>query len=261
MKKNMDTNTNEKISQNKMCELIREAQNGNNEIMNYLVLQNIGLIKKLSRKYANNDEEYEDYIQDGSIGLIEGIKRFDTKRNVKFSTYVIFYIRKEILKNYRIRHNLSPSQFVLNYKIKQFQDTFFRKYNRIPTIKEISSFLEVSEDMVQSIIEIVNKAFILKSLDETLTDDTATKLEETIEDKNENIEEKVLNKVFDKSILDIINTLPIQEQQVIKLRFYENKNQREIGDILGYTRGNISRIERKAIKTLKFKLENYKDYY
>ena len=70
-------------------ELIKRAQNGDNDAKNTLVEHNFPLVKSIIRRFRGNHIEYDDLYQIGFMGFIKAINNFDEKFNVKFSTYVV----------------------------------------------------------------------------------------------------------------------------------------------------------------------------
>lgn len=64
--------------------------------------------------------------------------------------------------------------------------------------------------------------------------------------------EAVLNKMVIRQLMD---TLDETEQQIIRLRYFENKTQCEVAGILAVTQVQISRNERKILAKLRAKLE------
>jgi|TARA_R100000908_G_C3645345_1_gene79618 RNA polymerase sigma factor (sigma-70 family) len=53
---------------------------------------------------------FDDYMQAGYIGLLRAIRKFDSTRNTKFSTFSIICIRRQILKEYN-KLRMQPSSF------------------------------------------------------------------------------------------------------------------------------------------------------
>ena len=95
-------------------ELIKEYQlNKDNNLLNKIVEENIGLVKFTVNKF-NCSKEYqfseEDLMQEGYIGLIKAIKKFNTDEYKVFSTYAIKVIwgtmSRYIQKNYREEDSL-----------------------------------------------------------------------------------------------------------------------------------------------------------
>lgn len=77
-------------------ELIERAHKGDKEAREKLVLENMGLIGSIVKRFAGRGYEQEDLFQIGSIGLIKAVDKFDTSFDVKFSTYAVPMIAGEI---------------------------------------------------------------------------------------------------------------------------------------------------------------------
>lgn len=79
-----------------LFELIEAAHQGDKEARDRLVMENMGLIWSIVRRFSGRGHELEDLFQIGSIGLIKAIDKFDTSYDVKFSTYAVPMIAGEI---------------------------------------------------------------------------------------------------------------------------------------------------------------------
>ncbi len=56
------------------------------------------LVYSIALKYQNNFVEFEDLLQEGFIGLYKAYKTYNSKKNVMFSTYAYFWIKKQIIE-------------------------------------------------------------------------------------------------------------------------------------------------------------------
>ena len=75
---------------------IIEAQQGNKEVLNELVIENRGLIINISKRFENRGLEFDDIYQIGAIGFIKAVQKFDFSYNVMLSTFAVSYIIGEI---------------------------------------------------------------------------------------------------------------------------------------------------------------------
>lgn len=57
------------------------------------------------------------------------------------------------------------------------------------------------------------------------------------------IEDKVINKILVNKILDIVTP---KQKEILKLRYFENKTQQEIGELMGIHQVEVSREEQRA---------------
>lgn len=86
----------------KLADIIQNSSNKNEvqEAKNKLVSANLPFVISVVNKYKNTNIPKEDLIQYGNIGLMHAAKTYDPSlpgKDVKFVSYAIWYIRKEIL--------------------------------------------------------------------------------------------------------------------------------------------------------------------
>ena len=197
-------------------ELIRKAHEGDQEARTRLVEENVGLVWCIVRRYSGRGTEAEDLFQIGSIGLLKAIDKFD--RSLK----------------------------EISYKACQAKEEFVRKYNREPTIQELSELSGVGkEELVQALeasseVESLHRPVYKK-------DGSEVELLEKLE-KEEKTEEKIIDQIFLYSLLEKLGK---EERQLIYLRYFENKTQSETGKQLGMSQVQVSRLEKKILKRMK----------
>ena len=68
-------------------ELIELAHQGNKEARDVLVMENMGLVYSIAKRFAGRGYDMEDITQIGTIGLIKAIDKFDLGQPVMLSTY------------------------------------------------------------------------------------------------------------------------------------------------------------------------------
>lgn len=77
----------------------RLKNNGNLDARKILIESNLRLVISIAKKYINKGASFEDLIQAGNEGLIKAVDRFDETKGFKFSTYAVYWIKLEILRN------------------------------------------------------------------------------------------------------------------------------------------------------------------
>ena len=74
-------------------ELLKRAQNGDEEARNIMVESNLRLVASFANKYSQYTKvPWEDLFQEGTIGLFTAISKFDLSTGNKFSTYASWWI-------------------------------------------------------------------------------------------------------------------------------------------------------------------------
>lgn len=237
------------LSHEETLELIEKVQNGDEEAKEILIKNNLGLVRSVISKFSNIGYERDDLFQLGSIGLIKSIYKFDPKFNVKFSTYAVPMILGEIKRYLRDDGMVKVSRSLKQIAIKAKTQTeiLTKKLGREPSIEELAHELDVEkEDLVMA----MEANFSVEYLHGVIHEEEGSPicLIDKISLKGENEEEKVIDNLLLKQVLD---KLEKRERQIIILRYFEDKTQSEIGDILNISQVQVSRIEKKVLSKLK----------
>ena len=122
----------------KYVEQIKKLKDSDN-----LIEKNLLYVLSVAHKYRNLGMSLEDLVQEGNLGLIHAFKKFDKNRNVKFITFAVHYIKLYIRKAL-IKQGLISESYGHRYmtsSIINFIDTYNFKYQRNPTVSEISKEL------------------------------------------------------------------------------------------------------------------------
>ena len=170
--------------------------------------------------------------------------------NTKFSTYGYTYIYGEIYTytNSLKGLKLARENYSLYKKINEAKNILSQRLMKEPTIYELSSFLELDYKLIENII---NSMKNIDSLERTISNDSKDlSLFDTISDEKDyyNIDYIMLN--------EEINNLPEPWNQIIKLRYFEDKTQSEVASILGMNQVEISRGEAKVLKKIRETYQN-----
>ena len=213
----------------------------------------IGLIWSIVKRFNGRGYDLEDLYQIGCMGFIKSIKRFDTKYDVKLSTYAVPYMIGEIKRYIRDDGPIKISRGIkeLGVKIKELQKEYLNKKGEEISIEKIAQELKISkEDIALALdatttIDSIDKCFYTNS-----TNGKSINLIEKISTEKDE-EEFITNKI---AVTQLIDGLEKREKEIILLRFYKDKTQAQVAKILGITQVQVSRIERKVLDNMKLKL-------
>ena len=233
-------------------ELLSVAKQGNAEAMNKLIEMNLPLVSSISKKFLNRGYDYEDIFQIGSMGLVKAINNFDLEYNVKFSTYAVPMIIGEIKRFLRDDGMIKVSRNVksLAKKIHYYKEDLTKKLNRAPTIDELSEYSGVDKEELLIAIESSNS---LQYLYDTIHQDDGApvllidKLSQKGEEDNNVIERIALK--------EALRDLDKKARQIIMLRYFKDKTQVQVANMLGISQVQVSRIEKKVLMEMKKKLQ------
>ncbi len=224
--------------------LIEKAQNGDDEARGILVKKNIALVKSLVKKFLNRGYEYDDLFQLGSIGLIKAIQNYDPKYNVRFSTYAVPMIMGEIKRFLRDDGMIKVSRSLkeLVNKSAAVREHLKGQLGRDPSIQEIAEAVgSTPEEIVYAMDAVRTPASIYDVIyeDEDNPIMLIDKISESSTEVNDATERITLN--------DLLSKLDKRERTIIIMRYFRDKTQSEIAEMLNISQVQVSRIEKKVL--------------
>ena len=228
--------------------LIRKSHAGDRTARAQLVEENTGRVWCIVKRYFNRGVEAEDLFQIGTIGLLKAIDKFDLKYEVKFSTYAVPMIVGEIKRFLRDDGMIKVSRSLkeLAYRGYLCQEALGKKLGREPCITEVAAEMQVEpQELIQAFeatgeLESLHKPIYRKDGQElTLADKLASPTEGT---------EEVLDHILLKELLASLNK---EERTLIYLRYFAERTQSQVGEELGISQVQVSRMEKKILKSMR----------
>ena len=232
-------------------ELIKKARRGDHTARDLIVEENVGLVWSIVKRFVGRGYEMEDLFQIGSIGLIKAVDKFDFSFETKFSTYAIPMIIGEIKRFLRDDGMIKVSRTLkeLSIKIHQTREVLESQLHRPPTLQELSDEMGVSPEEITLAME---SGVPVESLYTTIHegDGSPVYLIDKVHDGGGG-EEDMIETI---SLRNYIRQLDPKEQQIITMRYYDDKTQAEVAKIIGISQVQVSRLEKKILGKMREKL-------
>ena len=267
-------------NEDKMAEIdskINKIEYDIKESYNYIIEHNLRLVVSIAKKYQNRGLPLIELIQEGNVGLTKNVSKFKVEKGFKFSTYITWWIRQAVTRalNEQSR-TISLPVYVVD-GIRDINKAKFRLSNELqrePSIKEIAEAVGLTPDKVK---EYMKADQDIISLDEPVDSDDpdATRLDFTVKDDFETVEDYVIRKDSGKRMVDMIEelgeyedkasdkspTLNQRRRQIMELRYLgdEPLTLQEVGKKFGVSRERIRQIESKSIRIIKGKHKKNED--
>lgn len=205
-----------------------------------IIEKNLGLVHACARRFTGRGVDYEDLIQAGCVGLIKAVDNFDESRGFSLSTYAVPVILGEIKRIFRDDGTVKISRIIKDRgrKIQSFTNDFSRQNGREPTVSEIASHLQISEEDAAQAINASMPVF-------SLTDDDSQKdYDVPVQSYDNEISDKI-------ALSQILDNLSEKDRTLIELRYFKNFTQAKTAERLSMTQVQVSRREKALLKELR----------
>lgn len=248
------------LSREEEKKLAEKIAKGDTKALQELVRRNLKFVVSVANKYKGFRLSLQDLIEEGNIGLIQAAKRFDPKREVKFITYAVWWIRQAIL------HCMAEQSGTVKLPIKQVGKVYqmskkrralTQSLEREPTEKEVAEGMGFKEEDVHFIMQAYRTHL---SLDAPLKTDESTAYIDLLENSNTiPYDDEIMQDSLHAKVELLLHDLQPREEKIIRMRFGFNgdaKTLEEIGKEIGLSRERVRQIEKRAKLKLKIKSLN-----
>jgi RNA polymerase sigma-B factor len=202
----------------------------------------------LARGFRTNKESRDDLVQVACVGLVKAFDRFDPERGLMFSTFAVPTILGELRRHLRDRTwrlHVPRDIQELSVALGPAAEALSGELGRSPTIDELARRMHVSPEAICEARQAADTQ-VDHSLDEPARPDARESLADTLggEDRELDRTERVI-------VLESwLEALPEFQREVLRLRFEEDLTQREIGERLGISQMQVSRLIRRSLDHL-----------
>lgn len=212
---------NDTISQQEEKDLFyRYRVLGDEKARDEIFYHNQRFVYSNAKIYARNSDEVLDYVNEGNIGMDEAFKKFNPDRGLKFITFAVWYIRRNM--NYYLINTrdmvCKTNGMKLFKKTDKIIQKFYNEHGYDPTLEDVK---EILENEYNIIINDISDLYDLNitSVNSEIDDDSTFEDSEEFNDKtaseneyNSNVE-KEYNKAVVRSLLKLVDT---EHQEKIK---------------------------------------------
>lgn len=219
-------------------------------IRDRIVEAHLRLASYLARRFANRGQPLEDLTQVASLGLLKAVERFDPAMGLEFSTYATTTIVGELKRHLRDRGWAvkAPRRMQELYlSLGTVLDSLTQQLGRSPTIPELAEAASVSEEEVLDALE-AGQAYRFASLDSPSPDpDLPAGPVASLGGDDPEMERVELRASLER----LLSALPPQDQEVVRMKFFEGRTQAEIARQLGVSQMQVSRSLNKSVAALR----------
>jgi RNA polymerase sigma-B factor len=217
-----------------------------------IVLAHMRLAERLATRFHEGPTiSREDLRQTARMGLVAAVNRYDPDRGVPFVSYAMACMVGELkrcLRDTAWRLHVSRRIQEFTLRLLPEMDQLRTSLRRSPTLSELAARLEATEEMVSEALEAVSSRSVL-SLDRWgVTDegDSLPSLADRLvaDGPGEDLDDLI-------ALPEVVDRLPDIERRVIVLYYFRELTQRDIGEQLGCSQMQVSRLLARALSRLR----------
>jgi RNA polymerase sigma-B factor len=218
-----------------------------------LVVRYRYLVRSCVQRYSRGLEPAEDLLQVGYVGLVAAINNFDPAVGCSLATYARSHINGEIKRYFRDKrwqvHVVRPvKELVMQARTATWQ--LAQELGRIPTESDLAASLGVSGHDLRN-AQLAEMAFEPSSLDAPLSGQPGTALLADLFGEEDPRMDHMLDM---QAVATHWGELSPHEQKVLLMRFYGGMTQDKIGQQLGISQIQVSRLLGRALGYLRPRL-------
>jgi RNA polymerase primary sigma factor len=244
------------VSAHEEAELAVRIRKNDKQALERLVKANLRFVVSVARNYQNQGMPLCDMISEGNLGLIRAAKRFDEKKNFKFISYAVWWIRQGILAGLARQSRIVKvplNQVGIIHRIGKARGKLEQKLHRTPNAQEIADELDTPVGEVYHAYKIGNTHTSLDA--PAMRDSDALLVDNIAVDEQEAPGGTTMGDSLRESIDESLAVLSWRERLVLKMYYGVGEETaytlEEIGARVNVTRERVRQIKTRALEKLK----------
>ncbi|ADB33259.1 RNA polymerase, sigma 28 subunit, FliA/WhiG subfamily [Kribbella flavida DSM 17836] len=219
------------------------------ELIEQAVVEGVPMARTLAARYHRRGVDSDDLLQVASVGLVKAAHGYRPGPDTDFRSYAIPTIRGELRRHFRDQawmvrppRRIQDLQTAINAAEADLASTL----QHWPTTEDLAAAIGVPvEDIVDA--QRAQGCFRPASLDAKLTGAPALSLGTVIADKTNTYE--LVDHI--ETLRPVVEDLPARDRLILHRRFVDHRTQAEIGEEIGVSQMQVSRLLREILLTLR----------
>ena len=236
-------------------ELARRIRGGDKWALDKLVNSNLRFVVSVAKKFLNQGLSYMDLIAEGNIGLITAAKRFDERRDFRFISYAVWWIRQAIQKaiaeqTNTVRLPINRSQQA--QRMKRMTQKLEQRHQRKIRDEEVAEEMAI-DPFKMGQIKAASRP--LMSLDQPLYDEDVTLADTLADPEDVTPDDGYVTNELEQELSDAMDLLSARERDIVA-RYYglgavETASLETIGQDINLSRERVRQIRNQALAKMR----------
>ena len=207
--------------------------------------------RHLAHRYARGGVSEDDFRQVAYLGLVKAVDNFDPEYGTGFLGYATPMIVGEIKRCFRDTTwsvHVPRRMQELSGALRKAVEEMAPELGREPTVLELAERLEATEEEIVQAIE-ASEAYTTASLDHPVGEesDGAALLGDMLGDRD-----PAFDLMIDRQVLKgLVAKLGERDKRILLMRYFRGMTQSEIGEELGVSQMQVSRLLTRILAQLK----------
>jgi len=245
----------ELLSRDQEAELARRARLGDPDAFDRLVSANLRFVVSVAKRFLGRGLGLMDLIAEGNVGLITAARRFDERRDFRFVTYAVWWIRQNIqaaLQDQTRTVRLPANRARQALKIAQTERTL--EQDRLGAVGDEELAAAVGADAAD--VARIRAASRPNVLFDGVPGDEGLPLQETLADQGQESAHEVCERLSLTADLDrALAELDARERLIIEHYFGlgdgASSSLEDIGARLSLSRERVRQLRNRAFRRLR----------
>lgn len=226
-------------------------------IIERIATVNLQIADALAQRYAARGLALDDLVQEARVALVRVVDSFDPTLGHDFLSYAVPSILGTLRKQFRdTGWSVRPPRRVQEAQqaINKARPDLVQELGREPTVAEVTRRVGLDEETVIEALA-ADSCYAPASLDRPVGGvDAAEAGGRTLGSTLGTVDDELDRSETRLALAPLLGRLSERDQLVIRLRFFEELTQREVGDAIGVTQMQVSRILTRIFATLREQL-------
>ncbi|GAB3489882.1 sigma-70 family RNA polymerase sigma factor [Flexivirga lutea] len=225
-------------------DMLRKAQHSNRataaRLRHEVVLDHVALATSIAHRYDHRGLERQDLEQVALLGLVQAVRRYKPGHGSGFLAFAVPTITGELKRHFR-DHGWAvrpPRQLQeQSLAVRSCVESLAQELGRDPSAAEVAERLGIAVQDVEH-AQAVDGQYVARSMDAPVDHDSGMSLCDTLGETSSD-----LARVEDfEALRPLLRSLKARERLIVRLRFVDNLTQRQIGQRIGVSQMQVSRL-------------------